>query len=76
MYMNVLPDVVKSVAEPLSKIDKIVLVNSDKDLGVSKISAQTAQILAQVPEILQSLTGADLKKFLKDKLTAEKKSEK
>jgi flotillin len=76
MYMKVLPDVVKGVAEPLSKIDKIILVNSDKDLGVSKISAQTAQILAQVPDIFQSLTGADLKKFLKDKLSPEKKSEK
>ena len=76
MYMKVLPEVVKSVAEPLSKIDKIVLVNSDKDLGLAKVSGQTAQILAQVPEIVQTLTGADIKKFLKDKLSPEPKNEK
>jgi flotillin len=76
MYMKVLPDVVRGVSEPLSKIDKIVLVNSDKDLGMSKISGQVAQVLGQVPDIVQALTGADLKKFLKDKLSPEAKPEK
>ena len=76
MYMKVLPEVVRSVSEPLSKIDKIVLVNSDKDLGLNKLSGQTAQILAQIPEIVQTLTGADLKKFLREKLSVEPKSEK
>jgi len=76
MYMKVLPEVVRGVSEPLSKIEKIVLVNSDKDLGMSKISGQVAQILGQVPDIVQALTGADLKKFLKDKLSPEAKPEK
>jgi flotillin len=76
MYMKVLPEVVRGVSEPLSKIDKIVLVNSDKDLGMSKISGQVAQVLGQVPDIVQALTGADLKKFLKDKLSPEAKPEK
>jgi flotillin len=76
MYMKVLPEVVRGVSEPLSKVEKIVLVNSDKDLGMSKISGQVAQILGQVPEVVQALTGADLKKFLKDKLSPEAKPEK
>jgi flotillin len=76
MYMKVLPEVVRGVSEPLSKVEKIVLVNSDKDLGMSKISGQVAQILGQVPDIVQALTGADLKKFLKDKLSPETKPEK
>jgi len=76
MYLKVLPDVVRGVSEPLSKIDKIVLVNSDKDLGMSKISGQVAQVLAQMPDIIQTLTGADIKKFLQEKLSPEKKTEK
>ena len=32
-----------------------------------------AEILAQVPDVVQSLTGADMKKFLKDKLSPENK---
>ncbi|MCX6559314.1 MAG: SPFH domain-containing protein [Candidatus Aminicenantes bacterium] len=73
MYMKVLPEVVRGMSEPLSKVDKIVVVGGDKSLGTTKITAQMAEILAQVPDVLQSLTGADIKKFLKDKLTSEGK---
>ena len=37
--------------EPLSKVDKIVIVGGDKELGTTKITAQVAQILAQMPEV-------------------------
>jgi len=76
MYMKVLPDVVKGVAEPLSKVDKIVIVSGDKSLGTTKVTGQVAEILAQVPEVVQSLTGGDLKKFIKDKLNPEPKPSK
>jgi len=76
MYLKVLPDVAKAVAEPLSKVDKIVVIGGDKSLGTTKITAQLAEVLAQVPEVVKSLTGADLKKFLKNKLSPEEKAEK
>jgi flotillin len=77
MYMKVLPEVAKSVAEPLSKVDKIVVVSSgEKGLGTSKITAQVAEVLAQIPDVVQSLTGADLKKFLKDKMNPQEKPQK
>ena len=77
MYMKVLPEVVRAVAEPLSKVDKIVVVgSSDKSLGTTRITGQIAEVLAQVPDIVKTLTGADLKKFLKDKLSSEPKPEK
>ncbi|MDD8024957.1 MAG: SPFH domain-containing protein [Acidobacteriota bacterium] len=73
MYMKVLPDVVRGVSEPLSKVDKIVIVGGDKSLGTTKVTGQVAEILAQMPDVIQSLTGADIKKFLKDKLATENK---
>jgi flotillin len=77
MYMKVLPEVVRAVAEPLSKVDKIVVISGgDKSLGTSKITAQVAEVLAQIPDVVQSLTGADLKKFLKDKLNPQEKPQK
>jgi flotillin len=76
MYMKVLPEVVRGVAEPLSKIDKIVMINSDKELGAAKVSSQVAQVLSQVPDVVQALTGADLKKYLRDKLSTEEKTAK
>ena len=77
MYMKVLPEVVKNVAEPLSRVDKIVVVGGgDKSLGTTRITGQIAEILAQVPDVVKSLTGADLKQFLKNKLKTEPKTEK
>jgi len=74
-YIKVLPDLAKAVSEPLSKVDKIVIVGGDKGLGTSKITAQVAEILAQMPEVVKSLTGVDLKKYFKEKLTPEEKEE-
>jgi flotillin len=76
MYLKVLPDVVRAVSEPLSKVDKIVVVGGDKSLGTTRITGQIAEVLAQVPEVVKTLTGADLKKFLKDKLSSDPKPEK
>ena len=75
MYLNILPELAKAVSEPLSKVDKIVVVSGDKGLGTSKITSQVAETLAQMPEVVKSLTGVDLKKYLKEKLSPEEKEE-
>jgi len=67
-YMKVLPELARAVAEPLGKVDKIVVVSGDKGLGTTRITGQVAEILAQMPEVVKSLAGVDLKKFLQDKL--------
>jgi flotillin len=74
-YLSILPDLAKAVSEPLSRVDKIVLVGGDKGTGSSKITSQVAEILAQMPEVVKSLTGVDMKKYLKEKLTPEEKEE-
>src|SRR5512143_1695953 len=48
-YIKVLPELAKAVSEPLSKVDKIVIVSGDKDLGTTKITGQVAGVLAQMP---------------------------
>lgn len=75
MYIKILPDLAKAVSEPLSKVDKIIMVGGDKGPGASKITAQVAEVLAQMPEVVKSLTGVDLKKYMKDKLNPEEKEE-
>ncbi|MCI4444863.1 MAG: flotillin [Candidatus Aminicenantes bacterium] len=67
-FIKVLPELAKAIAEPLSKVDKIVVIGGDKGLGTSQITGQVTQILAQMPEVVKALTGADLGKFLRDKL--------
>lgn len=75
-YIKVLPELARAISEPLSKVDKIVIVSGDKELGTTKITAQVAQVLAQLPEVVKSLTGADIREFLKSKLSPEVKDAK
>jgi len=77
MYLKTLPDLAKAISEPLAKVDKIVVIGGgDKSLGTSKITGQVAEILAQMPEVVKSLTGVDLKKYFQEKLLSEDKKEK
>jgi flotillin len=77
MYLKTLPDLAKAVSEPLSKVDKIVIIGGgDKSLGTSKITGQVAEVLAQMPDVVKSLTGVDLKKYLQEKFSSEEKKEK
>jgi len=76
MYIKALPELAKAVSEPLSKVDKIVVIGGDKELGTTKVTAQVAQVLAQLPEVVKSLTGADIREFLKSKLSPDAKDAK
>ncbi len=71
MFIEILPELARSVSEPLSKVDKIVVVggSGDSSLGASRITGEVARVLAQLPAIVESLGGEDLKKLLTD-LTA------
>jgi len=65
MFFNILPGLAREISEPLSKVDKIVMVNNgDKGgIGASKITGEVASILAQLPTVVESLSGVDLKKY-------------
>lgn len=75
MYLKNLPELAKAVAEPLSKVDKIILIGGEKGTGATKITSQVAEILAQMPDVVESLTGVDLKKYFQKKLKIEEPSE-
>jgi flotillin len=65
MVVKVLPELAKNVAEPLSKVDKIVMVGDDA--GVPKLTGQVAQVVAQLPVVVETLTGLKLQDLLKKK---------
>jgi len=57
-----MPEVVRAMAEPLTKLDKITIVSTGSDsngsgAGVNKITADLATMIAQVPALVESLTG-------------------
>ncbi len=69
MVLEKMPELASAISEPLSKVDKIVMIEHDGKLGTSKLTGQVADILSQLPEVIEALTGADIKKFLRNKLS-------
>ncbi len=52
-------DVVRAMAEPLSKVDKITIVSTDSDdhTGANKLTGDMTRIAAQVPALFEALSG-------------------
>ena len=57
-----MPDVVRAMAEPLSKVDKITIVSTGDGhgAGANKIVADVATMIAQAPALLETLAGIKL----------------
>ena len=62
MIIKSLPELARAVSEPLSKVEKIVMVGDAN--GAQKITGQVASVLAQLPTVVESLTGLNLKDLL------------
>jgi flotillin len=59
-------EVVRAMAEPLSKVDKITIVSTGNDgaAGVNKITGDMTKIAAQVPALFEALSGMDIKQLM------------
>jgi flotillin len=59
-------DVVRAMAEPLSKVDRITIVSTGNDgaAGVNKITGDMTKIAAQVPALFEALSGMDIKQLM------------
>jgi flotillin len=59
-------DVVRAMAEPLSKVDKITIVSTGENgaAGVNKITGDMTKIAAQVPALFEALSGMDIKQLM------------
>jgi flotillin len=71
-----LPEVVRALAEPLSKVDKITVVSTGNGdaAGVHKITGDITKMAAQVPALFEALSGMQIKELLsKVKAIGDKK---
>jgi flotillin len=58
-------DVVRAMAEPLAKVDKITIVSTGGDAaGANKITGDMTKIAAQVPALFEALSGMDIKQLM------------
>ena len=64
MMIKVLPDIAKSVAQPLSAIDKVSIIGGDAG-GVSGVSGNVPVLMAQTIEAMKEATGIDMKEIVR-----------
>ncbi len=59
MIIRVLPEIAGKISEPLSKTERMVIINSGNGNGggASKLTGDVTQIVAQLPPVIESLTG-------------------
>lgn len=62
MLSEKLPEIARAVSEPLSRTEKMVVINSD---GASRVTQDIGKIIAQLPPMVESLTGLDFAKLLR-----------
>lgn len=76
MIIDKLPEIAKAVSEPLSKTEKIVIVDSGKGdgKGAAKVSGYVTDIVSSLPETVNALTGINLVDLMK-KYTKEEPKE-
>lgn len=62
------PDIARAIAEPLSRTEKIVIVDSGgsgPNGGAGKVTGYVTDLLAKMPETVSALTGVDVNQLLK-----------
>jgi flotillin len=61
-----LPDVVRALAEPLSKVDKVTIVSTGNGdaAGAYKLTGDITKIAAQVPALFEALSGMQMSELL------------
>jgi flotillin len=66
-----MPDMVRAIAEPLNRVDSITVVSTGGDgqgggtTGVNRLAGDMTSLVAQVPALLEALTGIRMDELLK-----------
>jgi flotillin len=68
--LSSLPEVVRAVSEPLGRIDRITVISAgdgaNDGAGVSRVTADVAKMVAQVPALIETLSGISVGDFLRN----------
>lgn len=66
LIVKALPDMAKAIAEPLSTIDKVTIIDSGNgDSGVGSMGNYVPQVLAKTIESVKEVTGFDITEVMK-----------
>jgi len=76
-----MPEVVRALAEPLSKVDKVTIVSTGSDgnhngVGASRLTGDIMNMAAQVPALFEMLSGTQIGDLMKNVPALASKEEK
>lgn len=75
LIIAALPDLARALAEPLAQVDRITIINTGSDsAGASKITGDVANMMAQIPPVVESLSGIDIRKLIEQLPGLKKKA--
>jgi flotillin len=60
-----LPDLARAMSESLSNVDRITIISDGHNGAGSQLTGEVARMVAQVPELLESITGLSIPEMLK-----------
>ena len=65
MFIEKLPELARAIAEPLGRTDKITIIsNGAEGAGSSKLTKDVIDIIAQLPPVLEGVSGINLKELI------------
>jgi len=65
ILLAALPEIARAISEPLSKTDRITLVSTGGEgTGASRLTGDVAKIMAELPAVVESLSGVDLRRLI------------
>ncbi len=65
LVLQALPEIAQAIAQPLSKTESITIVNTGgENAGAHKVTRDVAEIMAQLPPIVENLSGLDIRKLV------------
>ena len=75
MIIERLPEIANAVASPLAKTEKIVIVDNGGGTdakGAAKVTGYVTDIVSQLPETIEAMTGFNIMDAIKKKLGSDK----
>lgn len=65
MFIEKMPELARAIAEPLGRLDKITIISNGSDgVGASKLTKDIVDIVAQLPPVLEGVSGVNLKELI------------
>ncbi|HLF92429.1 MAG TPA: SPFH domain-containing protein [Planctomycetota bacterium] len=65
MFIEKLPELARAIAEPLGRTEKITIISNGGDgIGASKVTKDIIDIIAQLPPVLEGVSGVNLRELI------------